>query len=118
MKKVVASLFLLFSFVMIYAAEPDSTALASEITNPIDRSNCTCKGIPLYGNVMIVTEAADFDVRIVNEWPDLYVQIVEEFPSSCGLWRFVDEYPDFTIRLVDSFPDFDIQYVNSFPGVR
>ena len=88
---------------MIYAAEPDSTALASEITNPIDRNNCTCKGIPLYGRVKVVTGLADFDVKVVNALSDIDVKI-DDLPTRCGEWKFVDALEDFSIRFVDAFP--------------
>ncbi len=118
MKKVVAFLFLLFSFVMIYAAEPDSTVWASETDNPIDRETCTFKGIPLYGRVKIVTDLADFDVKIEKDLPDLDVEVVDALPNSCGRWEFVDDLPDFTIRFVDDLPDFTIRFVDALPGVR
>lgn len=117
MKKVVASLFLLFSFVMIYAAEPDSTALASETTNPIDRSNCTCKGIPLYGKVQVVNNAADFKVQIVSNAADLNVEITNCCPSECGKWQFVNNAADFTVEFVNNAGDFTIQLVNCCPGI-
>ena len=118
MKKVVTIFFLLFSFAMVYAAEPDSTIVDQNNSGPIDRENCTCKDIPLYGRVQVVTSFADFDVRVVTSFPDLDVEVVTSFPDRCGKWEFVNSFPDFTIRFVESFPDFTIQFVNSFPGVH
>lgn len=117
MKKVVASLFLLFSFVMIYAAEPDST-LTSCTFNPINSDNCTFKGIPLYGKVKVVDSCEDFKVQIVTAFPDLAVQVVTAFPDKCGRWEFVDCCEDFTVKFVDSAADFTIEYVTIDPGVR
>ena len=79
-------------------------------------SDCTCKGIPLYGKVQIVNSFADFKVKVTTSSGDLKVQKVSSFADSCGKWKFVDSFPDFKIQLVDSFEDFSIKYVNSFPG--
>lgn len=118
MKKVVASLFLLFSFVMIYAAEPDSTAFNSRTSDPIDRNNCTCKGIPLYGRVKVVTHTADFDVKVVESAEDLDVRIITYSPGYCGEWQFVEHTPDFTVRFVEHASDFTVRFVNNAPGVH
>ena len=119
MKRIVFTLFLLFSFAMIYAAEPDSTTIATNrVTEPVDKENCSCKGIPLHGKVKVVTAFADFKVKIVESFPDLDVQVVSSFPDKCGQWQFVESFPDFTIQFVDAFPDFKIKYVNAFPGVH
>ena len=69
-------------------------------------SDCTFKGIKLYGKV-----------QIVSSFPDLKVQMVNSFPSSCGKWQSVTSFPDFKIQFVTSFPDVKIKYENSFPGV-
>ena len=115
MKRLIFSFLIVLFGSFLYAAEPDSVFVSS---NPINRDSCTCKGIPLHGNVKIVDSFADFDVRIVNSFPDLDVKVVESFPDDCGEWKFVESFPDFTIRIVDSFSDFDIRFVDSFPGVR
>ncbi len=87
--------------------------------NPtFDKANCTCKGIPLYGNVKVVESFADFDVKVVEAFPDIEVKVVEAFPDACGKWKFVDAFPDFTIRYVDAFPDFTVRYVEAFPGTK
>ena len=115
MKRLIFSFLIVLFGSFLYAAEPDNVLVSS---NPINRDSCTCKGIPLHGNVKIVDSFADFDVRIVNSFPDLDVKVVESFPDDCGEWKFVESFPDFTIRIVDSFSDFDIRFVDSFPGVR
>lgn len=74
------------------------------------------KGKMLCGRVKIVTSFADFDVKIDNSFPDLKVKAVTHDSKNCGEWRFVESFPDFTIRIVESFPDFTIRYVESFPG--
>ena len=47
----------------------------------------------------------------------LKVKTVENFPNKIGEWKFVENFPDFTIQYVTSFPDIKIQFVNNFPGV-
>ncbi len=81
-----------------------------------DPNNCTFNGIPLYGEVQIVSSGGDVAVEVVDSFPDLNVQEVESFPDACGKWEFVDSAADFTIEYVDSFPDVEIEYVDSFPG--
>jgi len=56
-------------------------------------------------------------VQVVNSFPDLKVKTVENFPNKIGEWKFVENFPDFTIQYVTSFPDIKIQFVNNFPGV-
>ena len=92
----------------------DSAAVRSE---PIDKDNCTCKGIPLHGRVQVRNSQADFRVEIVDIAPDLYVQIVDFPPYSCGQWVFVDHAPDFTVEFVEHAPDFKIEYRNFVPGI-
>ncbi len=79
-------------------------------------SDCTYKGIPLYGRVKIVDFMPDFRVQQVDFMPDLRVKKAL-IPSSCGEWQFVDTVPDFTIQFVDFVPDFTIQYVDFMPGM-
>ena len=118
MKKLFSFLLILFVGFSVYAADPDSLLLASNSSSePIDKEHCTCKGIPLYGDVMIVSSAADFEVEIVNSARDLYVLSTNSRPEKCGEWRFVTSNPDFTIKLVNSKADFCIEYVSSFPGI-
>jgi hypothetical protein len=80
-------------------------------------SDCTFGGKKLYGDIKVVTSFPDFEVKVVDSFADLHVKTVESFADSCGRWRMVDSFPDFTIRYVDSFPDFTIKRVDSFPGL-
>lgn len=80
-------------------------------------SNCTFKGVPLYGKVQIVNSFPDFKVKVTSSFPDLKVKQVSSFPDSCGKWQFVNSFPDFKVQFVDSFQDFSIKYVDSFPGL-
>jgi hypothetical protein len=107
MKKVLITLVLLVLF---------TVTLISSRNNPIHKSDCTFKGIKLYGRVKVVTSFPDVKVQIVSSFPDLKVQAVKSFPDRCGKWEFVDTFPDFKIQFVTSFSDIKIQYVNSFPG--
>lgn len=84
----------------------------------IDKANCTYNGVPLYGNVKVVTSFADFDVQVVSSFADLHVRPDSAFASACGEWKFVENFPDFTVRYVNSFPDFTIKFVTSFPGMN
>ena len=87
--------------------------------NSFNRSDCTCKGIPLKGKVKIVNSYADFKVKVEhNSWYDLKVKVVTHFPDGCGKWQFVDSYPDFTIQFVDSYYDFTIKFDDHFPGTN
>jgi hypothetical protein len=86
-------------------------AAAGELTT------CDYNGIPLWGDVQVVTSFPDFTVRVVDSFPDLDVQQVDSFPDSCGRWRFVESFPDFRIQFVDSFPDLEIRMVTAFPGL-
>jgi hypothetical protein len=81
-------------------------------------SGCSYKGIPLYGKVKVVNAFPDIKVKVVRSFPDLKVKRVNAFANQCGLWQFVDAFPDFKVQFVDSFPDIKIQYVDAFPGVR
>ncbi len=80
-------------------------------------SNCTYKGVPLYGRVKIVDSFEDFRVKRVSAFEDLRVKEVTSFPNSCGRWQYVESFPDFRVRFVDSFEDFSIRSVNSFEGL-
>jgi hypothetical protein len=79
--------------------------------------DCRYKGIPLYGRVKIVTHHADFDIRIVENHADLHVKRVKDHPDECGLWQFVEDHPDFTVRIVEHHPDFTVKYVSHHPGM-
>ena len=92
----------------------DSAAVRSE---PIDKDNCTCKGIPLYGRVQVKSSHADFRVEVVNSNPDLFVEILTYTPSECGQWQFVEYSPDFTVEFVTSNADFRIEYRTISPGI-
>ena len=80
-------------------------------------SNCTYKGVPLYGKVKVVTSFEDFKVKKVTSFEDLKVKKVTSFPDRCGRWQFVDSFEDFKIKYVDSFEDFKIKFVDSFEGI-
>lgn len=110
MKKTYIALLLVLSiFVITTHVHPGS--------NPINKSDCTFKGIRLYGKAKVVTSFPDIKVQIVSSFADLKVQKVTAFPDKCGKWEFVDSFPDFKVQFVNSFPDIKVQYVNSFPGV-
>jgi hypothetical protein len=85
--------------------------------NPINKRDCSYKGITLYGTVQVVTSFPDIKVQVVSNFPDLKVEKVGSFPDKCGKWQFVDSFPDFKIQYVKSFPDIKIEFVSSFPGV-
>lgn len=87
-------------------------------TKPIDKERCSCKNIPLYGNVKVVDSFEDFSVKVVTSFEDLSVEMVTSAPKRCGEWRFVNDHEDFSVKFVDSHEDFSIKYVNSFPGVK
>lgn len=122
MKKLFSFLLILFVGFTVYAAEPDSLLLASNSSSePIDKEHCTCKGIPLYGKVKVVSSGADFKVQVVDTWEDLDVVVVTEWADSCGKWKFVDEktsWYDFTIEYVSSWPDFKVKFVNTWAGTK
>jgi len=94
---------------------------ASVSSNSVSKGNrntdCSFKGIPLYGKVQIVTAFPDIKVQVVTAFPDLKVQKVSAFPDHCGQWQFVDAFPDFKIQFVEAFPDLKIQFVEAFPGL-
>ncbi len=87
-------------------------ALAGNIS-----SNCTYKGKNLYGNVKVVDSFEDFKVKVVTSFEDIKVKPVTSFADSCGRWKFVNSFPDFTVKFVNSFEDFSIKYVDSFEGI-
>jgi hypothetical protein len=117
MKKLLSFLFVLFALGSVYAAEPDSLLLVeNSFRNPtFNKDNCTCKGIPLYGRVKVITSSADFDVKIIEHSADLDVKVLEYTAGRCGEWQFVEHAPDFTIRLVEHAPDFEIRMVEHAP---
>ena len=86
-------------------------AAAAAATSGEISDDCTWNGIELHGDVQIVESFADIDVEIVTSFPDLEVKVVESFPDDCGEWKFVENFPDFTVR------DIEIKYVTSFPGL-
>ncbi len=79
-------------------------------------SDCTFRGIKLYGKVKVVTSFPDIKVQIVKNFPDLKVQKVSNFANKCGKWQFVENFPDFKVQFVENFPDLKIKYVENFPG--
>jgi hypothetical protein len=78
-------------------------------------SDCSCKGIKLWGKVRVVEAHEDFKVRI-SVHSDLKVRITEH-TNKCGEWNFVDTHEDFSIRFVDAHEDFKIEY-SDFNGLR
>lgn len=89
----------------------------NNIPPSFDKENCTCKGIPLYGEVQVVNSNADFRVEVVNSFEDLRVEVVNSNALKCGEWIFVQSNPDFTIEFVPSNADFTITYVKTQPGI-
>lgn len=86
---------------------------------PIDADSCSCKGIPLYGRVKIVTEYPDFRIQVTDNYPDIVVKISEDYrPTDCCVWKIVDSYPDFTIQFVDDYPDFTVAFSDYSHGIR
>ena len=120
MKRLVSLLFVLFALASVYAAEPDSLLLAGDsFRNPtFNKDDCTCKGIPLYGKVEVVTCGADFTVEVVTSYADLNVEVVDMCARRCGEWEFVTGGADFSVEFVTSAADFTIEYVTSCPGVN
>jgi len=88
------------------------SVMASEVD-----SDCTYRGLKLYGKVKVVQSFADIEVKVVSSFADLKVKKVSSFADSCGQWQFVESFPDFTVKFVDSFPDIEIKFVESFPGL-
>ena len=118
MKKLLSLLFVLFAVVSIYAAEPDSLLLAGDsFRNPINREDCTFKGIPLHGKIKIVNCCADFKVEIVNCCADIDVEVVNCCGDRCGQWQFVNSGEDFTIEIVNCCGDFKARFVNCCAGI-
>ena len=115
MKLWLAPLFLILaSLIAIPAlAAEDRVPLASKIS----KGDCSFGGKKMFGKVKIVESFPDFKVKTAESFADLHVKTVSSFPDSCGKWRYVDSFPNFTIKFVDSFPDFTIKFVDSFPGV-
>ena len=86
---------------------------------PIDSDSCSCKGIPLYGRVKIVTEYPDFRIKVTDDYPDIVVQIVDRYSSdNCCMWKIVEDYPDFTVQFVEDYPDFTVAFSDSSHGIR
>lgn len=80
-------------------------------------ADCTYNGIPLYGNVKIVDHFPDVKVQAVSRFADLRVKTVDGYANSCGRWKIVDSFPDFTVQFVEHFPDITIQIVEIYPGL-
>lgn len=96
---------------------PIATLFASS-NKPIDKEKCSCEGIPLYGNVKVVTSHPTFKVKVVDALADMDIRLIDYTPSRCGEWRFVDGCEDFSIQFVEYFEDFSICFVDCTPGVR
>lgn len=103
---------LLFILILSGLFISSSAAYAGRVS-----SNCTYKGVPLYGKVKVVSSFEDFKVKKVSSFEDLKVKEVSSFPDRCGRWKYVDSFEDFKIKFVDSFEDFSIKYVDSFEGL-
>lgn len=89
------------------------------VREPIDSDSCTCKGIPLYGRVKIVTEYPDFRIQVTDNYPDIVVKIVEDYrPNVCCIWKIVEDYPDFTVQFVEDYPDFTVSFSDYSHGIR
>jgi hypothetical protein len=83
--------------------------------NPIS-SDCTFKGIKLYGEFRVVDSFPDIRVQVVNNSPDLRVKKINITPNRCGEWKIVNYFSAKSIQFVDSFPDIRIEY-SEFPGI-
>ncbi len=104
--------------------EPEKPAVKESVKqaaeNPIDKENCTYKGIPLYGKVKVVNSGADFKVFVTNVTLQdvLEVQTVTCGAFRCGQWQFVNAGQDFTIQYVHrGSEDFQVRFVSSGPGI-
>ena len=115
MKRLIFSFLIVLLGSFLYAAEPDSVFAS---TNPINKDSCTCKGIKLYGKVKIVSSGADLKVKVVDNWQDISVKVVDNWADECGEWKFVDNWPDFTIQFVDNWEDLKVRFVDNWPGMR
>ena len=115
MKRLIFSFLIVLLGSFLYAAEPDSVFVNS---NPINKDSCTCKGIKLYGKVKIVSSGADLKVKVVDNWQDISVKVVDNWADECGEWKFVDNWPDFTIQFVDNWEDLMVRFVDNWPGMR
>lgn len=97
------------------------SAFTLSTTNPIDKKECTYKGVPLWGDVKIesIPSLADFTVKIDDSFPDLSVRLINTLPRNCGEWRIVNSAEDFSIAIVPCFEDISIRVSdNTPPGVR
>lgn len=56
-------------------------------------TDCTCKGLQLFGRVQVVDRFPDILVQVVQSFEDLRVQVIEAFPDRCGKWQFVESFP-------------------------
>jgi len=58
----------------------------------------------------------DIKVQEVQSPPiDLYVKWVDAFPDTCGQWKQVGAFEDFTIEFTDLLPDIRVKFVHGFP---
>jgi hypothetical protein len=114
-------LHLIFFFLLLHTPDEHPLIKDCKITKDFGFMKQTWS---LYGNVKVVTEHADFDVKIVPT-PGLaamYVKKMSSTPTQCGEWRFVDsiEKASFTVRFVpeSEWEHFTICFVKDNPGSR
>jgi hypothetical protein len=100
------------------AGVPADNAELLAADKSFNKSDCTCKGIPLKGKVKVVSYGEDLTVQVVSYGANLSVQAVSYSPDNCGQWQFVDHGEDFTVKFVDYGEDFEIMFVERSPGVR
>lgn len=62
------------------------------------QSDCSFKGIPLYGKVQFVDVFPDIKIQMVDTLGDIKVKFVDAFADSCGEWQIVDVFPDFKVQ--------------------
>jgi len=133
MKKSIASLLTLFSFILLVSANAGAQESAEmenrtfadlsdaqkteAISHMISTGSCEWNGINLFGKVEFVTSFADIKIEFVTSFPDIRVKFVDSFADDCGEWEEVTSFPDFKVEVVTSFPDLKVQKVDSFPGM-
>ena len=79
--------------------------------------DCTCKEIPLFGRVRVVSSYADFKVEVVTAFEDIKIDTTKTITNKCGQWQIVNDFPDFTVQFVNAFPDFKVRFVTAFEGL-
>ncbi len=81
------------------------------------QSDCSFKGIPLYGKVQFVDVFPDIKIQMVDTLGDIKVKFVDAFADSCGEWQIVDVLPDFKVQVVEYGADLKVEEVSDFPGM-